>query len=93
MSGVRDTSIEAFRKARDNGTLGTYRQRLLNAMQEGQTYTRLELSVSTGIPINAVTGAVNLMVKRGLLVEGEKRRCSISGHDAHALSRPPRTAP
>ena len=85
---ARDTSIEAYRKVSANGALLSYRQRLLNAIQDGKTYTRLELSVSTRIPINAVTGAIHRMVRRGLLLEGDKRPCKITGHLAHPVSRP-----
>jgi len=85
---VRDTSIEAYRKVRDNGTLLTYRERLLQAIQDDQDYSRSELEQITGIRISSVTSTVNSLIKRQLLVEGPKRPCKITGHPIHPVSRP-----
>lgn len=41
--------------------------------------TNLEISTFTRIPINQVTPRTNELVKMGLVVECEKRTCSISG--------------
>jgi DNA-binding MarR family transcriptional regulator len=90
---VRDTSIMAYKKAKEDGTLLSHRQRLLATFHDGKAYTRSELAELTGIRLSSVCGAVHTMVKRGLLDEGSERPCKITGHLAHVLSLPTGSAP
>ena len=85
---VRDTSIAAHRKVRDNGTLLSHRQKILNAIEDNRDYSRRELEELTDIRGSSICSTVNQLVKRGLLVEGPQRPCTITGYDIHPVARP-----
>lgn len=81
MNNVRDTSIDAYYAAQSTGQLGAQRQTILRAF--GNTTSRLtlqQISVITGIPINAVSSAVNyLKTMTPFVVEDGRKRCPITG--------------
>lgn len=79
LTNVRETSISAYHELRDTGRLGKQQQTILDQIKPGRDYSLREISRLTNIEINAVSGRVNDLKKLGLLVEGEKRSCSVTG--------------
>jgi hypothetical protein len=84
---VRDSSIEAFHDHVESGKFSRQQRQILAAMQPGQFYSRLEISELSGIRLSSVCGAVNALVKRGVLVEGSKRPCVITGVNINPVAR------
>lgn len=87
MTNVRDTSIEAYHEHVDTGHFSRQQRQLLAAIHDQQDYSRLELSDATGIRLSSVCGAVHELVGRGVLVEGAKRPCKISGRTINPVGR------
>lgn len=84
-TGVRETSLVAYRELESEGQLGAQERRILLALhgvwRPGRDFSLQEIVRITGIPINAVSGRVNGLKKKQprWLVETSKRRCSITG--------------
>ena len=82
---ISTTSIEAFNDINSDGRSATQKNMILDTLDEiGKPLSAREVSNITGIEINAVSGRINDLKKDGLLVEAEKRKCSIS----HRTIRP-----
>jgi predicted transcriptional regulator len=76
---ISTTSIEAYNDINSDGTSATQKNMILDTLDEiGKPLSAREVSNITGIEINAVSGRINDLKKDGLLVEAEKRKCSIS---------------
>lgn len=72
-------SRAAYQDMRDTGRLGKQQQTILGKVQAGRDYSLRELAALSGLEINAVSGRVNDLKKLNLLVEGEKRACTVTG--------------
>jgi hypothetical protein len=79
ITNVRITSKLAYADLKDEGTLGRQEKEILDAMEEGWNYSLRELEKITDIQINAVSGRVNGLKKKGFLVECDKRPCALTG--------------
>ena len=79
VTNVRSTSKEAYAELKEEGTLGKQEETILAAMKNGWNYSLQEISQLTGIAINAVSGRVNGLKKKGFVLECDKRPCSITG--------------
>ena len=79
VTNVRSTSKEAYADLKEEGTLGDQERTILESMQRGWNYSLRELEKITGIQINAVSGRVNGLKKKGFVLECDKRPCSITG--------------
>jgi len=79
VTNVRSTSKEAYAELKDEGILGRQEKEILDAMEEGWNYSLREIEKITEIQINAVSGRVNGLKKKGFVVECEKRRCALTG--------------
>ena len=79
VTNVRSTSKEAYAELKEEGTLGKQEKTILAAMKHGWNYSLQEISQLTGIAINAVSGRVNGLKKKGFVLECDKRPCSITG--------------
>ena len=79
VQGYKETSREAYQALIENGGLGKQEKRICKALSEGVAMTLKELSKETGIEINAVSGRVNGLKKKKVLVETEKRACRVTG--------------
>lgn len=79
LANVRDTSRSAYSELRSTGRLGKQQQTILEKVQAGRDYSLRELAALTGLEINAISGRVNDLKKLNLLVEGEKRTCTVTG--------------
>jgi hypothetical protein len=88
VTNVRATSKEAYADLKDEGTLAEQEYKIIKSMKHGWNYSLQELSTLTGIQINAVSGRVNGLKKRGWLVECEKRPCSITGRKIQPVMMP-----
>jgi len=76
---ISTTSIEAYNDINSDGTSATQKNIILDALDEvGKPLSAREIMEYTGLEINAVSGRVNDLKKEGLVVEGEKRRCTVS---------------
>jgi predicted transcriptional regulator len=84
---VRDTSKEAYGDIALSGLIGQQAQSILDAMDRDVDYSLQEISLKTGIPINAVSGRCNELKKASYLEEVDKRKCSISKRTINPLRR------
>lgn len=86
--GVRETSRDAYRKAKWSGKL-TRQQEQIVAWFRGRAgdATRQEIARGTGLGINCVTGRVNELLNPeiGVLREVGKRKCRVTGETANGL--------
>lgn len=79
---VADTSVEIYRRIRPR--LDTKRRQvyavLKSATQAGFDMTDKELSRALHWEINCVTGRRDELVKAGLVILNQKRRCGVTGN-------------
>lgn len=74
---VRDTSINAFREVKTE--LGARQHAVYNAIKTLVCPTNTEIAGYLTLPINQVTPRTNELVKKGYVIEYEKRKCSVTG--------------
>ena len=79
---VRDTSIIAYKDHEADGAR-TQRLKVFEAISANPGSTDKELSIITGININAVTGRRNELMKENLIESAGKRACSVTGRLAY----------
>jgi len=84
-NSVRDTSLEAYWQHIESGAAKTQQDRIYMALRVSGGITRTELSRGMGIPINAVCGRVNELIKLGAVRETAKRKCRVTGSNAWVL--------
>lgn len=83
---ARGISIKAYSELNKSGKAGTQRAQLFAIIAEHKNgLTRNELSRVSGVPINAVCGRVNEMLKSDQVFEGPRRDCRVTGHSAYPL--------
>ena len=73
---MRSTSLDAFNEIKPE--LGDRQKMVLYGIKQLGCPTNLELSKYLNIPINQITPRTNELVKYGIVIECEKRECSIS---------------
>ena len=79
MNKIRTTSRVAYEDLKMSGKRLTQKERIVRVLKEKETpMSRKEISVMTGIEINAVSGRVNDLIKDGKLKEASSRKCFIS---------------
>ncbi len=83
---VKDTSIIAYQDITDSGAALTQKQRVYQAIKASGPLTRQELAKLTGLAINAICGRVNELLKEGVVLEHDSRRCRVTGRLAHPVS-------
>lgn len=69
---MRDTSLAAHHQHSVSGAMLSQRQFILKFLQDNGSRTRQQISDVTGIPINAVCGRVNELLKQGLVTDSQK---------------------
>lgn len=77
--GVRHSSAASYREIRRDGTLGNQEARIFDLLNVNPPMTLREIQAATGLEINAVSGRVNGLKKKGLVMECNRRECSITG--------------
>jgi len=76
---VTTTSLDAYNNI-VKPNLAKTESAILDILRHLKEATNLEINDYSGIPINIVAGRMNGLVKKGLVVESQKRDCTISGH-------------
>jgi len=75
----QSTSIQAYDEITKNGTTATQKNKILNLLDKvARPLSAREIKEYTGLEINAISGRINDLKKSFLLVEAEKRKCSIT---------------
>lgn len=77
--GVKETSVSAFRELKDSGKHGTQVTQIMGILRGRKPMTLREIQQETGMDINAVSGRVNDMKRKGLVVGAQKRDCRVTG--------------
>jgi predicted ArsR family transcriptional regulator len=72
----------------EDGTVGRQAQKILDLLFKSSPLSLREIKDKTEIEINAVSGRVNDLKKRGKVIECNKRPCSISGRMITPVSTP-----
>lgn len=83
----KETSIEAYKDIKEDGTELTQRDRILEHIKRTEGLTRAEISEQLNIPINAVTGRCNKLLELGLVIESGTRINRYSGKKNLVLVR------
>lgn len=76
---VQDTSIGAYRSMQSTGDFSRQELIVLASIKPGRDYSLQEISKLTKLPINAVSGRVNSLKRKGAIELGPKRPCSVTG--------------
>lgn len=88
-SGIRDTSMAAYRALKWSGKLAAQEKLIVDHFlaNRGRKFTRQELARDLDLGINAVCGRVKALLDAPmeLLVEREKKQCSVTGNSVNAL--------
>lgn len=86
---MRDTSLQAFAGVQQSGAAYTQQRAILDFLATtGAQMTRREISEATGYSINAVCGRVFELRKENKLEELPRRKCSVTGSQAHPVVVP-----
>ena len=82
---ARVTSISAYLSLKKSGQKVTQEQRIVDQLVVGymgrKDYTLQELAKELELGINAVSGRVNGLKKKGAVIERPRRRCSVTRHN------------
>lgn len=85
---VAQTSIDAYRAVKKDGTVSARQAQILAAVYPGLDYSLQELVDITHLPVNVVSARCNELRKAGLLELAEKRPCSVSGRTVNPVMLP-----
>jgi len=88
LTNVRKTSKQAFKDITKNLILPTQEHLIVESLTHKRNYSLQEITKITGLSINAVSGRVNGLKKKGFLVEDEIRRCSVTGKKIKPVKLP-----
>ena len=83
---MRTTSLNAYIDIQSDGTASTQREKIkdfISRFSEG--LSRNEVSRLLGIPINATTGRIRELIKKGTICEAGKRLDVYSGKENYVL--------
>ena len=76
---MAETSLISYQEHILSGKMGEQSNTIYKFMKPGVSYSRRELSKLIGIELSSVCGRVNELLEMGLIEEGCKRKCLISG--------------
>mgnify|MGYP003985580479 CR=1 FL=1 len=79
MFNVRSTSLIAYYELIDKGGGLTQEQKIVDLLRRCSAKSLQEICSITGMAINAVSGRVNGLKKKGIVIEHEKRKCTVTG--------------
>ena len=84
---MRDTSLMAFADLLENGEINQRQFAVLDFLDEhrGLNFSRREIARMTGIELCSVTGRVNELIEKKLIVEDAPRKCVISSKTVHPV--------
>ena len=85
---VRNISIDAYYTHIDSGKAFKQWMSIFDYMLESTpaSFTRAEIAQRTGMRDSSVCGRVNELLGAGLLVEQERRKCTVTGSPAHPVA-------
>lgn len=76
---VRFKSLELMQGALSRNEEYQHRHLIFNYLIKNGSSTRREVSEVTGIPVNAISKVVNMLVREGSILEGSKIPCPLTG--------------
>jgi len=82
---VRSISLEAYKRHIASGKQETQWMKIFAFMEDRTPMTRSEISEITGMRMSSVCGRVHELLEAGLIREGDRRQCNITGEPAHTL--------
>lgn len=84
---MRDTSLLAFADPLEQGEITQRQFEVLDFLTEhrGLNFSRREIAKMTGMELCSVTGRVNELLQKRLIVEEAKRACCISRKTVHPV--------
>jgi hypothetical protein len=90
-TNIRDTSIEAYRRASITPRQAEILHFIRGAIRNtgAADFTRGELSHYASIPINCVCPRVLELIEAGVLMEMPRRKCRFSGRAAYPVALVP----
>lgn len=86
---VRDTSLEAFQKIKASGKYATQAAAVTGCVDIVGPATRRGLSERTGFELGAICGAVNKLIKDGVLVDWDLVQCPTTRQRVHLVRLAP----
>lgn len=87
---VRDTSIAAYVEHGESGQLRGQQLAIVSFLREHQrNYTRGELSAAMGMRLSAVCARTFELIAKKVLQDEKKRKCSLTGREAHVIELVP----
>lgn len=87
---IRFTSIAALVAHAASGAKMMNRHRILQHLHEESPCSRVQISKSTGIPLNEVCGRVNELLKENIVTDGGAPIvCPVTGNVVHAVRLEP----
>jgi len=90
-SHVRDTSREAYKEHAGSGKLTERQGQIIYYLRfKPQGQTRSEIAQGTTLRLSSVCGRVNELIKLGVLTDGPRRKCSVTGINSHVVTLTPR---
>jgi chromosome segregation and condensation protein ScpB len=87
MSGVQQTSLEAFEALRDDGTLDGDELRVLRLIEQHGPITGRELEPLMGKPVHCFSGRITKLQERGLVRSAGRVKVDGSSMNAWASVR------
>lgn len=84
--GMRSTSRDGLADHKETGKLGAQQQAVFSVLtRTGMAFTRAELAKQLGMTHGAACGRINELMKLHLVVETERRVCSVTGANSHGV--------
>lgn len=83
---ARAISIEAYDKHHASGKALTQWMKIYDYLRLVDGLTRNEIAAQTQIPITSVCGRVKELLDAGMVYEGPRRVCNVTGSEAHPVS-------
>ena len=75
---MRVTSRMSYKDMRTNGRADTQIKHILKLLATGESLSRREIASVVRLETSSVSGRINELIKRGIITEDPKRKCSIS---------------
>ena len=82
---ARSISIAAYEKHIESGKRDTQWMMIYGYLDQHYPTTRSELSEQLNIRMSSVCGRVNELMKAGMVQEYERRKCRVTGEQAHPV--------
>ena len=74
----RITSRISYKDLIESGKEGTQVKSILRLLSTGESLSRREIADTCRLEVSAVAGRINELIKRDIVIEEAKRKCTIS---------------